>query len=62
MCFLLMFQNDFQSPQQALPQERIRDGLLSANMQVFHRFPPSPHFEGGGKRYLKREIFSASRA
>jgi len=59
MCFLLMFQNDFQSPQQTLPPERIRNGLLMANMQVFHGFPPGPHFEAGEERKLKREIFSA---
>lgn len=57
-----MFQNDLDGPQQALAQERIRHGLLSANVQVFHHFPPSPHFEGGEERELKRESFSASRA
>lgn len=56
-----MFQNDFDSPQQALPQERIGHGLLLANAQVFHRFPPSLHFEGEREGELQRESFSASR-
>jgi hypothetical protein len=42
--------------------ERVSYGLLLANAQMFHRFPPSPHFEGGEEREQKREIISASHA
>jgi len=59
---LLVFEDELERSQEALPLERIGDRKLMANVQVFHLSPPPDHCGGERRLELKSENNSASRA